>query len=58
VAAWTVRFVESYLYEMTVYDPVAWTVAIGVLLFVTLVAALLPSLRASRVDPVRALRDA
>ena len=55
-AAWAVRAIASYLYEMTAYDWRAWSVAVGVLLVVTTTAALVPSLRASRVDPVTALR--
>jgi predicted permease len=55
-AAWSVRAIASYLYQTSAYDWSAWTVAIIVLLSVTSIAVLLPSLRASRVDPVRALR--
>jgi putative ABC transport system permease protein len=57
IAAALVRFVETYLYEMTVYDPSAWTAAVATLVLVTLVASLAPALRASHVDPVEALRD-
>ena len=41
---------------MSVYDIRAWAFAAAVLLVVTFVAALVPSLRASRIDPVKALR--
>jgi len=55
-AVWAVRAIASYLYEMSAYDWRAWSVAVGVLLVMTMTAALVPSFRASRVDPVRALR--
>jgi ABC-type antimicrobial peptide transport system permease subunit len=41
---------------MTAHDGMAWTSAISVLLLVTMTAALVPALRASRVDPIKALR--
>jgi putative ABC transport system permease protein len=56
LAAWLVRFVSTYLYKMTVYDLRAWAAAIAVLLIVAIAGALLPAWRASRIDPVRALR--
>ena len=56
LAAWLVRFLESYLYELSVYDARVWGVATAVVTATTLAGALIPSWRASRVDPVRALR--
>jgi putative ABC transport system permease protein len=56
VAAWAVRFVRSYLYKLPVYDVPAWAVAIVALLLIAGLGALIPALRASRVDPVQALR--
>jgi hypothetical protein len=56
VAAWAVRFVSAYLYKTPIYDGWAWASAIAALLLVSLLGGLLPSLRASRVDPVQALR--
>jgi putative ABC transport system permease protein len=53
---WFVRFLSDYLYQMTAYDWLAWSAAIAVLIGVAFGAALVPALRASRVDPVRALR--
>jgi len=51
-----VRSVRSLVYDMSVYDP--WTFAAGasLLAFVSLLAAYIPARRASRVDPVIALR--
>ena len=56
VAVWAVRLVESYLYKVGLYDAPTWTAAIGLLLTVSLLGAVIPSARASRLDPVRALR--
>lgn len=55
-AAWAVRFVRAYLYEITPYDPRVWALAIAVIVVTTVVGTLIPSLRASRTDPVQALR--
>jgi putative ABC transport system permease protein len=55
-AVWIVRFVATYLYKTQVYDVRSWAAAIGVLLLVTAIGALIPSHRASRLDPVRAMR--
>lgn len=56
VAGWAVQFVGAYLYEMTVYDLRVWLVAVALVIVTTIGGALIPSLRASRVDPVQALR--
>jgi hypothetical protein len=56
VAAWAVRFVSAYLYKTPMYDGRAWAAAIAALLLIVLLGGGIPSLRASRIDPVRALR--
>jgi predicted permease len=56
ISAWAVRFVKSYLYEITPYDPRVWAVAIAMIVATTAIGTLIPSLRASRTDPVDALR--
>ena len=56
VAAWAVGFVKSYLYEITVTDPRIWMSAIALILATALLGALVPALRASRIDPLKALR--
>jgi predicted permease len=55
-AAWAVKYVQAYLYKTPLYDVWSWGAAVGVILAVALLGALAPSLRASRVDPMRALR--
>ncbi|HUF47116.1 MAG TPA: ABC transporter permease [Vicinamibacterales bacterium] len=57
VGAWQLaRFVEAFLFEVTPHDPAVYAAAGGVLLLAGLLAAYLPARRASRVDPVIALR--
>jgi predicted permease len=48
---------RSLLYEIRAYDPVAAAAATAVLGTVALVAGFVPALRASRIDPITALRD-
>jgi putative ABC transport system permease protein len=55
-AAWAVRYVRSYLYELTAFDSRIWGVAIGLILVTAAVGTLIPALRASRIDPTQALR--
>jgi predicted permease len=50
------RLLESFLFHVTPHDPFAFTVTPAVLAFVALVAVWIPAKRASRVDPVEALR--
>jgi ABC-type antimicrobial peptide transport system permease subunit len=50
------RFVRSLLFEVTPVDPPTLAAAVIVMLAVTLVAGYLPARRASRLDPLRALR--
>jgi macrolide transport system ATP-binding/permease protein len=52
----TSKFVESFLFGMKPNDPVALTTAAGVLLSAALLAGFLPARRASRIDPITALR--
>ena len=50
------KFLGSQLYGLKPYDPAATFLAIVTLSFSTLVAALIPALRASRISPSEALR--
>jgi predicted permease len=54
---WTVGLVRAYLYKIDTYDARAWLVAIGVLLAAGVLGVCLPARRASRVNPVQALRS-
>jgi macrolide transport system ATP-binding/permease protein len=56
-AAWTLtRFIESFLFGMKARDPLAITVAIAILMLAGLIAGYAPAWRASRIDPMVALR--
>jgi hypothetical protein len=56
VAAWAVRFVKVNLYQITAYDPRVWAAAVIAIVSTAAIGTLIPCLRASRVDPVRALK--
>jgi predicted permease len=57
VAAWfLVRTVSDQLFEVTPRDPFAFALAVGVLLSAAVLASLVPARRASRVEPMEALR--
>ncbi|MFL5580545.1 MAG: ADOP family duplicated permease [Gemmatimonadaceae bacterium] len=51
------RLLTSLLYGVGASDPVAMGIAGGALLLVAVLAALVPALRASRVDPAMVLRE-
>jgi ABC-type antimicrobial peptide transport system permease subunit len=53
-----VRFVQAHLYETPPYDPLVWTTTIAVMVGTATLGAWIPARRASRVDPVQALREA
>lgn len=50
------RGLQSVLYEISPWDPLAWIASAGTLLGVALLASWIPARRALRVDPVIALR--
>ncbi len=56
IARGTSRFIASFLFDMTPNDPRATAVAVGILLSAALVASYGPARRASRIDPIAALR--
>jgi len=50
------RFVKEMLYNVSSFDPATLTLVAGTLLVVTLLAAMVPALRAAMLDPVQTLR--
>jgi ABC-type antimicrobial peptide transport system permease subunit len=52
----TTRVLQSFLFEVRPLDPAAFVAAVAVLAVVALVAAYGPARRATRVDPLQALR--
>ena len=57
VAFWATRLLETLLVDVPPRDPTSFTAALAVLLAVTTAAALVPAWRATRADPVAALRS-
>jgi putative ABC transport system permease protein len=50
------RLMGNLLYKVSPRDPIAFGAALIILIAVALVACFLPARRATRIDPVRALR--
>jgi macrolide transport system ATP-binding/permease protein len=53
----TTKFVESFLFGMKPNDPLALTFAVAILLSAALLAGYVPARKASRIDPMAALRQ-
>ena len=53
----TTRFVESFLYGVKANDPWTLSLAAALLALVAALAGFLPARRASRLDPMTALRE-
>jgi putative ABC transport system permease protein len=50
------RFVEARLYGVTPLDPLTIGAAVSAIIVLSVIASLVPAIRASRVDPVQSLR--
>ena len=50
------RLLGDLLYQTSPRDPLAFAIAFGVIILVSLAACFVPAYRASQTDPVRALR--
>jgi ABC-type antimicrobial peptide transport system permease subunit len=57
LALWAARAATAMLYDLKPYDPVTLGGAVAVLAMVALVASYAPAYRASRLDPMEALRE-
>jgi predicted permease len=55
-AAWATKLLTSYLYKTEPTDAIAWAAAAAAILLVAFAGAFVPARRASRIDPVKALR--
>jgi predicted permease len=56
-AVWLGRLMEGLLFEVTPTDPVTLGAVAAILLSVTVIAAAVPAARATRIDPLQALRE-
>jgi predicted permease len=57
LGAYGVRFVQAHLYETTASDPAVWATTAAVMGGTAIVGAWIPARRASRIDPLAALRE-
>ncbi len=57
LSLWASKFVASLLYGMKANDPVALTAAVAILLGAAILAGYVPARKASRIDPMIALRQ-
>lgn len=51
------RFVTAMLYNVSAYDPATLAAVAGTLTAVAILAALVPALRAARLNPIETLRS-
>jgi ABC-type antimicrobial peptide transport system permease subunit len=51
------RVTRSLLFEVSPFDPLAFTTAAAAMAIIGVTAALVPAMRATRVDPTTALRS-
>jgi macrolide transport system ATP-binding/permease protein len=56
-AAGASKLVQSFLFGVRANDPLTLTSAVGILLVAVILAGYMPARKASRIDPINALRD-
>ena len=56
VSLWGAKWMEGLMFQQPARDPLIYAVVAGILLLVAVVAAIVPALRAARIDPNSALR--
>ena len=56
ISAWAVALVEKYVYQITTHDARVWAAAAALIITTAAIGALVPAVRASRTNPVQALR--
>ena len=56
LALFAVRPLKAMLYKMSPLDPMSLALALGIMVLVSAIAALVPARRAASVDPMQALR--
>ena len=56
VAFWGAKWMEGLMFQQEPRDPLIYGMVAGILLLVAVVAAVVPALRAARIDPNSALR--
>jgi predicted permease len=55
-ALWATQTLSRILFQVSPLDPISFVCAVAVLVFISIFACLLPAWRASRLDPIQALR--
>jgi ABC-type antimicrobial peptide transport system permease subunit len=54
---WTSRLLRAFLFEVTTVDSVTYLAVSALVVLVTVVACYVPARRATRLDPIAALRE-
>ena len=57
LSIWAAKFIKTLLYGLEARDPATFVSAAVLLMLVAALAAWLPARRASRIDPMRVLRN-
>jgi predicted permease len=56
-AFWLTRYLDAQLFAVTTRDPRSYAIAVGMVVLVAAMAAYLPVRRATRIDPIKTLRE-